>query len=286
VNLLEGMNAAIAYIEAHLLDNLNIADVARVAGCSETDVQRIFYLLTDTTIAEYVRKRRLTLAAHELQSEKASVLEIALKYGYSSPDSFTRAFKQLHRITPSMVNKGNCALKSYGKITFTMTIQGVMAMEYRIVKKPEIHFIGKKNRVKDSIRISKEVQKLWDRMDTAFLKDLKTLRNEEGIAGLICDRLDGGIDYWIGCISDKDCPSGYEQIALPKSTWVIFEVLGSLRPSSGKMVEICKRIYSEWFVNSDYIRAPIPEIEFYQGVGAFWAEDLKSEIWIPIVKKE
>ena len=109
MNLLEGMNAAIMYIEAHLLDNLNIKDVAKEAGCSEADVQRIFYLLTDTTISEYVRKRRLTLAAHELQSEKASVLELALKYGYSSPDSFTRAFKQLHHITPSMVKKGKCA---------------------------------------------------------------------------------------------------------------------------------------------------------------------------------
>ena len=74
--------------------------------------------------------------------------------------------------------------------------------------------------------------------------------------------------------------------ALPKSTWVIFEVLGALRPSSGKMVEICKRIYSEWFVNSDYMHAPIPEIEFYHGDGDFWSEDLKSEIWIPIEKKE
>ena len=116
--------------------------ISKIAGTSENDIQKRFYALTGISIVEYVRRRRLSLAGYELQKEKYNVLEVALKYGYTSPDSFTIAFRQMHGITPSAVKKGGCLLKSYGKITFVLTIKGVSAMNYRIVKKEEMHIIG------------------------------------------------------------------------------------------------------------------------------------------------
>lgn len=123
MNMLERMNATIEYIEDHLLDELHMSTIAKVTGCSETDIQKTFYALTGISIVEYVRRRRLSFAGYELQMGESSVLDVALKYGYTSPDSFTRAFRQMHNITPSAVKKGGCILKSYGKITFVLTIK-------------------------------------------------------------------------------------------------------------------------------------------------------------------
>lgn len=135
MNMLECMNKTIEYVEEHLLEELHMPMIANVAGTSESDIQKTFYALTGISIVEYVRRRRLSLAGYELQKGECSVLEVALKYGYTSPDSFTRAFRQMHGITPSAVKKGGCLLKAYGKITFVLTIKGVNAMNYRIVKK-------------------------------------------------------------------------------------------------------------------------------------------------------
>lgn len=105
MDMVEAMNSIIDYIEEHLLDDLNISIISNVVGYSENDIQKMFFMITNVSILEYVRKRKLTLAAQELQTTKKTVLEIALKYGYQSPDSFTRAFKQMHGMNPSVVKK-------------------------------------------------------------------------------------------------------------------------------------------------------------------------------------
>ena len=115
MDMLERMNTTIDYIEEHLLEELHMPMIAKIAGTSETEIQKAFYALTGISIMEYVRRRRLTLAGFELQKSEKTVLEIALEHGYSSPDSFTRAFRQMHGTTPSAVKKGGCLLKSYGK---------------------------------------------------------------------------------------------------------------------------------------------------------------------------
>ena len=142
MNVLKSMNSTIEYIEEHLLEELHMPEIAKATGNLENDLQKTFYALTGISIVEYIRRRRLSLAGYELQNREQSVLDIALKYGYTSPDSFTRAFRQMHGITPSAVKKGGCLLKSYGRITFVLTIKGVNAMNYRIVKKDEMHIIG------------------------------------------------------------------------------------------------------------------------------------------------
>ena len=163
MNMLERMNTTIEYIEKHLLEALHMPMIAKVAGTSENEIQKTFYALTGISIVEYVRRRRLTLAGFELQKREKSVLEIALEYGYTSPDSFTRAFRLMHGITPSAVRKGGCLLKSYGKITFVLTIKGVNAMNYRILKKEELRIIGFKKwfSTENDSQMS-EIPKLWD----------------------------------------------------------------------------------------------------------------------------
>ena len=282
MNTLERMNATIEYIEAHLLEELHMPTIAKAAGTSEIEIQKTFYALTGISIVEYVRRRRLTLAGFELQKRERSVLEIALEHGYTSPDSFTRAFRQMHGTTPSAVKKGGCLLKSYGKITFVLTIKGVNAMNYKILKKESMHIIGfKKWFSTENDSQLKEIPKMWDSVTEEMKARITALSNNAGVVGLCADMYDGGFDYWIGCMSDKECPEDLEEITIPASTWAVFEIIGSMRPLPNAMQDIWKRIYSEWLPNSVYQHAMLPEIEYYSS-GDMMADDYKSEIWIPV----
>ena len=282
MNMLERMNTTIEYIEAHLLEELHMPTIAKVAGTSESEIQKTFYALTGISIVEYVRRRRLSLAGLELQKREKSVLEIALEYGYTSPDSFTRAFRQVHGTTPSAVKKGGCLLKSYGKITFVLTIKGVNAMNYKIVNKEEIHIIGfKKWFSTENDSQLQEIPRMWDSVTEPVKKKITALSNNDGVVGLCADMYDGGFDYWIGCMSDKECPADLEEITIPASSWAVFEIIGPMRPLPNAMQDIWKRIYSEWLPNSVYEHAMLPEIEYYSS-GDMMSDDYKSEIWIPV----
>lgn len=284
MDMLATMNTIIEYIEEHLLEELHMPMIAQMACYSETDIQKTFYALTNISIPEYVRRRRLTLAAYELQDGRLSVLEVALKYGYTSPDSFTRAFKQIHGVTPSAIKKGDCILKAYGKITFVLTIKGVNAMNYKIVEKEEMHIIGfKKWFSTENDQQLQEIPKMWDSITEGMREKITELSNNDGVIGLCADMYDGGFDYWIGCMSDKSCPQEFEEMTIPASTWAVFEVIGAIRPLPNSMQDIWKRIYSEWLPNSGYEHAMIPEIEYYS-LGDNMAPNYRSEIWIPVKK--
>jgi len=282
MNMLERMNTAIEYIEAHLLEQLHMPTIAKVAGTSESEIQKTFYALTGISIVEYIRRRRLSLAGFELQKREKSVLEIALEYGYSSPDSFTRAFRQMHGTTPSAVKNGGCLLKSYGKITFVLTIKGVNALNYKILKKEQMRIVGIKKwfSVENDSQM-REIPKMWDAVSDGIKKRIVSLSNHDGAVGLCADMYDGGFDYWIGCMSDKACPEGLEEITIPAASWAVFEIIGPVRPLPNAMQDIWKRIYSEWLPNSMYEHAMLPEIEYYSS-GDMMAEDYRSEIWIPV----
>ena len=282
MNMLERMNTTIEYIEEHLLEELHMPGIAKVAGTSESEIQKTFFALTGISIVEYIRRRRLSLAGLELQKGKKSVLEIALEYGYSSPDSFTRAFRLMHGTPPSTVKKGGCLLKSYGRITFVLTIKGVNAMNYKILKKEEMRIIGfKKWFSTENDGQLKEIPKMWDSVTDEMKQRITALSSNDGVVGLCADMYDGGFDYWIGCMSDQECPEDLEEITIPASSWAVFEVIGSMRPLPNAMQDIWKRIYSEWLPNSVYEHAMLPEIEFYSS-GDMMADNYRSEIWIPV----
>jgi len=276
------MNATIAYIEDHLLEELHVPMIAKATGNVESDLQKTFYALTGISIVEYIRRRRLSMAGYDLQKGDLSVLDVAFKYGYTSPDSFTRAFRKMHGITPSAAKKGGCLLKSYGKITFVLTIKGVNAMNYRILKKEEMRIIGfKKWFSTENDGQLTEIPKMWDSITEEMKQRIRALSNYDGVVGLCADMYNGGFDYWIGCMSDQACPEDLNTITIPASSWAVFEVVGSMRPVPNAMQEIWKRIYSEWLPASGYEHAILPEIECYP-TGDMLADNYRSEIWIPV----
>ena len=136
------MNAALNYIEDNLTENIDFEEVARRACCSSYNFQRMFSFITDTSLAEYIRRRRMSVAALDLQKSDAKVIDVAMKYGYESPISFSRAFSKVHGITPKDAKKSGATLKIYPKISFQISIKGEIPMNYRIETKPAFDVFG------------------------------------------------------------------------------------------------------------------------------------------------
>lgn len=121
MDLLMKMNAALDYIESNLTEDIDFTIVAQKAYCSSYNLQRMFSFIVP--LAEYIRRRRLTQAAIELQNSNAKVIDVALKYGYDSPVSFSRAFANIHGITPNEAKQSGVELKVYPKISFKFQLK-------------------------------------------------------------------------------------------------------------------------------------------------------------------
>ena len=142
MDLLQEMNQVIAYIEENLTGRIRHEPPARMMGCSVYEFSRIFSFLTGMSLSEHIRRRRLSQAVFDLQNSNEKIVDIALKYGYESPTTFTRAFRELHGVTPSSVRKMSVSLKTYPPITFLLTVKGVTGMEFRIEKKECFQIMG------------------------------------------------------------------------------------------------------------------------------------------------
>ena len=141
-----GMQKAIDYIEANLTEEIDYEKVAAESFSSSYHFQRVFSILCGYTLGEYIRLRRLSLAGAELANGKEKVIDIALKYGYDSPDSFAKAFQKFHGITPSQARADGSMLKSFSRLSIKISLEGGSIMNYRIEEKDEMILTGYKRR--------------------------------------------------------------------------------------------------------------------------------------------
>jgi AraC family transcriptional regulator len=290
MDFLKNMNEAINYIEENLTNDIDFKEVARRAFCSEYHFRRMFSFLTGITLSEYIRRRRLTLAAFELKDSNVKVIDIAMKYGYNSPDSFTRAFQNLHGITPSEARNNGHSLKAYPRITFHLSIKGGNEMNYRIVEKEAFRIVGIKKRVPIIFKgVNPEIASMWKSLDDEKINKLKKLSNVEPL-GLIQastnfseGRIEekGELDHYIGVATTKECPDELTQLEVPASTWAVFEAIG---PFPDTLQDVWGRIYSEWFPTSNYEQTEGPEI-LWNADKDVSSPTFKSEIWIPVKEK-
>ncbi|RAT10116.1 AraC family transcriptional regulator [Bacillus cereus] len=287
---LKNMNAAMRYIENNLTNEINFKEVAKLAYCSEYHFKRMFSFLAGISLSEYIRCRRLTLAAFELKNSDAKVIDVAIKYGYNSPDSFSRAFQNLHGITPSEARNSNHSLKAYSPMTFQVSIQGGNEMNYRIEEKEPFRIIGITKRVPIVFNgVNEEIASMWKSLNPKSIQTLKSLSNmaPNGIISASTNfsegRMEekGELDHYIGVATTKDCPEQFAQLEVAASTWAIFEAVG---PFPETLQNIWGRIYSEWFPSSNYELAEGPEILWNEQKDTS-SPNFKSEIWIPVLKK-
>ncbi|MEK4935117.1 AraC family transcriptional regulator [Bacillus sp. FSL M7-1345] len=287
---LKNMNAAMQYIEDNLTHEIDFKEVAKIALCSEFHFKRMFSFLAGISLSEYIRCRRLTLAAFELKDSNAKVIDVAIKYGYNSPDSFTRAFQNLHGITPSEARSTIRSLKAYSPMTFQLSIQGGNEMNYRIEEKEPFQIIGIQKRVPIVFNgVNEEIASMWKSLDSQSIETLKSLSNIEptGIISASTNfsegRMEekGELDHYIGVTTTKDCPKQFKQLEIAASTWAIFEAVG---PFPDALQNVWGRIYSEWFPSSNYELAEGPEILWNESKDVS-SPNFRSEIWIPVLKK-
>lgn len=284
------MNTAMRYIEDNLTNEIDFKEVARLALCSEYHFKRMFSFLAGISLSDYIRCRRLTLAAFELKDSNAKVIDVAIKYGYNSPDSFARAFQNLHGITPSEARNSSRSLKAYSPMTFQLSIQGGNEMNYRIEEKEPFRIIGITKRVPIVFNgVNEEIASMWKSLNPESIQTLKSLSNIEptGIISASTNfsegRMEekGELDHYIGVATTKDCPEEFKQLEVAASTWAIFEAVG---PFPDALQNVWGRIYSEWFPSSNYELAEGPEILWNESKDVS-SPNFRSEIWVPVLKK-
>lgn len=269
------------YIEENLADEIDYTKVAQLACCSTYHFPRMFASVTGVSLAEYIRRRRLSLAAFELQNSDLRIIDLAIKYGYTSPDSFSRAFQNLHGVRPTIARNEGIQLKAFPRMSFQITIRGDLEMDYRIEKLDfEFTVVGIKHRVitKKAFEI---VPQLWSKANSdGLLQRFIDMSWEnpkckvEGILG-ICGKqasiTDEEFDYFMGVRYDNVIPDDMEKIVIPKSAWAVFP----------NVTDAWKRLYTEWLPTSGYELADLPCIECYYAPG----REPEDELWVPIVIK-
>lgn len=276
--LTEGLQNAIQYIEDNLTEELNINDIARKAYVSAFHFQKIFSVLCGFTVGEYIRSRRLTCAAQELTAEDARVIDIAMKYGYDSPDSFTRAFTRFHGISPSAAKEKGAHLKAFAPLRIKLTLEGGTMIEYRIVEMEQFTVMGRSRRFSTE-NSYEEIPKFWT-------EHYQTGGGEivDGVFGVCLDSDGKSFDYLIADLYMpwKEIPEGYTTRVIPAGTWAVF-------PCRGPIVETLQstntKIWSEWVPNCrEYALAGNYNIEAYLIPLQDDPKDNYCEIWIPVKK--
>lgn len=274
---LDRLNDAMAYVEENLAEEITLEGAARRAACSAYHFQRMFPYITGVTFSEYVRRRRMTAAAMELAGG-AKVIDIAGKYGYESPTAFNRAFQSIHGLPPSQAREQGAALKAFPRITFTLSIKGDCAMEYRIVERKGFRVVGFGTKEPMTMEdCFEKVPRFWGEHggDIPRLCQLMDGTEPQGVLGV--SACDGGqfSGYYIAVATERPAPEGMEEYTVPAGTWAVFPCNG---PMPEAMQTLQKRIITEWLPNSGYEYAAAPDIEVYA------ADNYNHEVWLPIVK--
>lgn len=233
------------------------------------------------TLGEYVRKRKLTLAAQELAVSSAKVVDIAFKYGYDSPESFCKAFRKLHGVSPSAARKPGVPIKAFPRVSFEPHTLGDVEVEYHIVEKEAFTVVGKSAQLSCASG-GRSRQWLWgeSRDDGTFAK-LSSLDADTPFLGITMN-FDEEFTYMVAKEADASTVAeGLSMHTLPASTWAIFPFTG---PIPDAMQNGLRNIYKVWFPATEFEHAGLPEIEVYRP-GDAQAEEYRCEAWIPIVKK-
>lgn len=286
-----GISKAIDYIEEHITEPTDYARAAKEACSSPFNFQRVFALLCGYTLGDYVRMRRLTLAGEELLSTDAKVIDVALKYGYDSPESFSRAFTRFHGVSPSAVRKG-AAIRSFSRICVKLILTGGSIMEYRIEKKQATKIICRRREFTKpgDDYTNREIPEFWNECgrDGSIQKLCGYIKDSAQFKGLlgVCfstEMTDSGFPYGIGAEYDGESdPQDFEIVEIPAYTYAVFTVRGRM-PDAFR--ETYRKICTEFFPQSGYEYGNGVEIEAYPSADV-QNPDYTCEIWIAVKPKK
>jgi len=297
VSWLEKMNNVMEYIENNLDGNIDMSKVAQISCYSATAFQRMFSIIADITLSEYIRRRKLTLAAFELQNTGIKIIDLSLKYGYESPEAFTRAFNVIHGVPPSLARQKGISLKAYPRISFHLTLKGDVPVNYRIEQKDGFTFYGIERIISTANGENWSlVPAFW--METVnngeydrLIKSTNLPLPDEGlnlVNSVDCYRNTDNdtIPYMIFAFkTGKSNTEGYTEVNVPSATWAIFKSdIHTIEETSDSISCVIKRIYTDWLPTANYDKVEGFEFELTYKCG----DKYYSEVWIRVatVKEE
>ena len=277
---IERLNSAIAHIEENLTNEIDYEQLGRIAACSSYHFQRMFAYMAGIPLSEYIRRRRMSLAAVDLRNGE-KIIDVAHKYGYSSPTAFNRAFQTVQGIAPSLVKNESVMIKSFPPISFKITVKGVEEMNYRIETKEAFRIVGV------SVPLEKEIEKnfavipgKWQEisMNNTLQKLIQMMDTPPmGVLGVSTCNDEEPWRYYIAESTFKDA-DGLEEYIVPAATWAVFEGSGT----NQSIQELERRIVTEWLPTSGYEYGNAPDVEVYLNPDP---QNAQYEVWIPVVKK-
>lgn len=283
MDYLASMNEAIGFMERNLLEPISYQDVAEHLYMSSYHFHRTFTMLTGMTANDYLKKRRLSLAGHELVSTESRVLDIALKYGYESPEGFTKAFIRFHGVSPTKAKLTGRELKSFNRLVIKVKVEGGKEMDYRIVEREGFQLLAKVEsfHVKEAgNQESTAIAEFWDESHKngtcTFLEKQNELSDFYGVCAPV-SKESQYFDYGIATIySGGEVPDGYRIWEVKPTRWAVFSCIGSDPSCIGPTWD---RIFKEFLPGSPYKMLDETDFELYP---AEQKDDLFCEIWIPI----
>jgi AraC family transcriptional regulator len=278
---IERLNDAVGYIEEHLTEEIDYERLGKIACCSSYHFQRMFTYMAGVPLSEYIRRRRMSLAAVDLQSTGIKIIDVAGKYGYNSPTAFNRAFQSVHGIAPSAVKNEGVSVKSFPPVSFKIIVKGVEEMNYRIETKAAFRIVGV------SVPLEKDIEKnfaviprKWQ--ETAVngtLQKLTGLMDTQpmGVLGVSTCNDTEPWRYYIA-VASSQTDRDLEEYTVPAATWAVFPGAGT----NQSIQELERRIVTEWLPTSGYEYGNAPDVEVYLNPDP---QNAQYEVWIPVVRK-
>lgn len=281
---IKALKESIDYMEKHLISDCRLENVAHHVNISPFYFQKAFKLITGYTIGEYVRNRRLYLAALDLVKTEKKVIELAYRYGYDTPESFTKAFSRFHGLSPMQIKKEPYKIKPFYPLQISISIKGGEQMEYSIesMEAFEVAGIGRMFPYEEAFN---QIPLFWQQWKNKWCFRKEADRWNMGKYGVsIAEGFDSKNFYYLiaGDFKENLIQEGLKVIKIPAFTWAKFRCIG---PMPETLQSLNARIYNQWLPeNEDYEIASGYNIEIYEK-GDIQDSNYKSEIWIPVKKR-
>ncbi|MEU8998131.1 AraC family transcriptional regulator [Streptomyces caniferus] len=283
--MLERLNQAMDHIESHLDQSVDVRRLAHIAVTSEYHFRRLFSALAGMPLSEYIRRRRLTVAGAEVLAGERTLLDVAMRYGYSSGEAFARAFRVMHGVGPGEARRTGAVLRSQPRMSFRLIVEGSSSMRYRIVEKEEFRVVGRKARVPlVHVGVNPAIAEFVRGIGPETLRRMTELSDQqpEGIVA-VSDQLDPSraegteLDYYHGVVTRAVAPEDMDVLGVPAGTWAVFESSG---PFPQTLQYLWRDVFTQWFPSNPYQSRQGPEI-----LRVRLSQDgaqADAELWIPV----